>query len=149
MSSTERFRIKFAVYVIPRDGDRVLLSLRQGTGWKDGWFSLVAGHVDGGEPAERAMIRETKEEIGIDIAPGDLRHVYTMHRLGDDPSDEYVDLFFECQKWSGDVRNLEPEKCGELRWVDINDLPENILEHVKVALLNYPKGVTYSSEERQ
>ena len=149
MGSTERFRIKFAVYLILRDGDQVLLSLRQGTGWKDGWFSLTAGHVDGGEAAEHAMIREAKEEIGVDIAPENLRHIYTMHRPGMDPEDEYVDLFFECQKWSGEVNNMEPEKCGELRWVDMYQLPENVLPYIKVVLSGYPQGVTYSSEEKE
>lgn len=148
MSQKNRFRLKFAVYLIPRDGNKVLLSLRQNTGWKDGWFSLVAGHVDGGEAAELAMIREAKEEIGIDIRPEDLRHVYTMHRLGDDPNDEYVDVGFECKWWTGEITNCEPEKCGELRWVDVSNLPENVLEHVRVVLENYPKGITYSSEER-
>lgn len=149
MSSKDRFRIKFAVYVIPRDGDKVLLSLRQGTGWKDGWFSLVAGHVDGDEPAEVAMAREAKEEIGIDIDPNDLRHVYTMHRLGNGLDDEYIDLYFECNKWSGEIENLEPEKCGEIRWVDMEQLPENILRNVKTVLLGYPNGITYSSEEKE
>lgn len=148
MGSNNRFRIKFAVYIIPRDGDKVLLSLRQGTGWKDGWFSLVAGHVDGGEAAELAMVREAKEEIGIDVRLEDLRHVYTMHRLGENPEDEYIDVFFECDNWSGEVENLEPEKCGELRWVEVDSLPENILDYVKVVLERYPIGITYSSEER-
>lgn len=47
--SGDRHRVKFAVYLIPRDGDKVLLSLRQNTGWKDGWYSLVAGRVEAGE----------------------------------------------------------------------------------------------------
>ena len=148
MDSSDRFKIRFAVYIIPRNGSKVLLSLRQGTGWKDGWFSLVAGHVDGGEAAELAMVREAKEEVGIDINPEDLRHVYTMHRLGTDPDDEYIDLFFECINWSGQIEILEPEKCGELRWVEMDNLPENTLDYVKVVLGQYPAGLTYSSEER-
>ena len=144
----ERFKIRFAVYLVGRRGDEVLLSKRQGTGWKDGWFSLVAGHVDGGDPPEHPMAREAKEEAGIDISPQDLRQVYTMHRLGADPADEYIDLFFECTKWQGEVTNTEPEKCGELRWTSINELPEETLDYVRVALERYPRGNTYSSQER-
>lgn len=146
--SKERFKLRFAVYLIARKGDEVLLSQRQGTGWKDGWFSLVAGHVDGGEAAETAMAREAREEAGVEIAPDDLHHVYTMHRLGTDPSDEYIDLFFECKTWQGEVKNMEPEKCGELRWVSIHELPNETLDYVKAVLEAYPQGMTYSSQGR-
>ena len=146
--SGDRHQVKFAVYLIPRDGDKVLLSLRQNTGWKDGWYSLVAGHVEAGEAAEQAMIREAKEEAGIDVAPADLRHAYTMHRVADDTTDEYVDVFFECRQWSGELRNAEPEKCGELCWVTLDSLPENILDYIRRVLTQYPAGETYSSTEK-
>lgn len=146
--SSNRHRLKFAVYLIPRDGDKVLLSLRQNTGWKDGWYSLVAGHVEANEAAEQAMIREAREEAGIDVALVDLKHVYTMHRVADDATDEYVDVFFECHHWSGELRNTEPDKCGELRWVEVGDLPENTLDYIKHVLTKYPSGETYSSMEK-
>lgn len=147
--SKERFRIKFAVYLLLRDGDNVLLSLRQGTGWKDGWYSLVSGHVDGGEPAEAALVREAQEEAGIAINLDDVEHVLTMHRLSDDPDDEYVDLFFEVCKWSGEIANLEPKKCGELTWVNINELPDNTLSHIRSAIEYQSQGKTYVSMERE
>lgn len=140
-----RHTVKLAVYLILRDGSKVLLSLRQNTGWKDGWFSLVAGHVEAGEAAESAMVREAAEEAGIKVELGDLQHVYTMHRIASDTTDEYVDIFFECQRWSGNIYNAEPEKCGELRWVKLDDLPDHTLDYVKKALANYPQGETYSS----
>ena len=146
--SGDRHRVKFAVYLIPRDGDKALLSLRQNTGWKDGWYSLVAGHVEAGEAAEQAMVREAKEEAGIDVVPADLRHVYTMHRVADDATDEYVDVFFECRQWNGEIRNTEPEKCGELRWTALDDLPDNTLKYIRHVLTHYPTGETYSSTEK-
>lgn len=93
MMQAERFKLKSAVYLIIRDNDKVLLSLRQNTGWKDGNYSLVAGHVDGGESALEAMCREAKEEAGITIQPDDLVFTHVMHRLNADPDDEYVDFF--------------------------------------------------------
>lgn len=148
MAGSNRFRIKFAVYLIPRDGDKVLVSLRQGTGWKDGWYSLIAGHVDGGEAAEQAMIREAYEEANMIIAPDDLRHVFTAHRLGENPEDEYIDLFFECHNWQGEIKNMEPHKCGDLQWVAIDSLPEKTLDYVAHVLNEYSSGKTYASVER-
>lgn len=147
--SGNRFRIKFAVYLIPRKEDKVLVSLRRGTGWKDGWYSLVAGHVDGGEAAEQAMIREAYEEANIVIAPEDLKHVFTAHRLGENPEDEYIDLFFECREWQGEIKNMELHKCGDLKWVTIDDLPEQTLDYVSQVLNEYPLGKTYASVERK
>ena len=145
----DRFRIKFAVYLLLRDGEKVLLSMRANTGWKDGWWSLVAGHVDGNEAAEQALIREAKEEAGIDIEAKNLRHVYTMHRLGGDVADEYIDLFFECTQWSGDVTNAEPHKCGGLEWYGATQLPVDILGYIKTVIEKYPTGVMYSSEVKE
>jgi isopentenyldiphosphate isomerase len=39
------------------------------------WDVSVAGHIDAGEPIEAAAVRETKEEIGLDIKPNDLRKI--------------------------------------------------------------------------
>ena len=143
--SKEKFRIKYAVYLIPRKGNQVLLSLRQGTGYMDGHYSLVAGHVDGGETAEEALIRESSEEAGITMTPEQLKFVYVMHRLKDAPEDEYIDMFFECTEWDGEITNLEPQKCGGLDWVDINNLPENTLPYIAEVLNTYEQGKRFSS----
>ena len=147
--SSERFYMKVAVYLILRDGDKVLVSLREGTGWKDGWYSLVAGHVEAGEAVEEAMVREAQEEAGISVYPKDLRHVFTMHRKSDDSLNDYIDIFFECHSWGGELRNNEPEKCGALEWATINQLPENTLGYIKFVLEQYAQGLSYSSMEKE
>ena len=147
--ASERFRMKVAVYLILRDGDKTLVSLRKGTGWKDGWFSLVAGHVEAGESVEAAMVREAREEAGIHVSPKNLRHVFTMHRKSDDSLNDYIDIFFECHSWGGEVHNKEPEKCAALEWVAINQLPENTLGYIKFVLEQYAQGLSYSSMEKE
>lgn len=147
--SADRFRVKFAVYLILRDDDKVLLSKRSNTGWKDGWYGVVAGHVQGGEPAELAMVREAREEVGIDIDVRVLKHVYTVHRLGNGLDDEYVDLFFECREWSGDIVNAEPEKCDELAWYGVDQLPDLTISHIRKVINEYGDGDTYSSELKE
>ena len=141
----EKFKLKFAVYLIPRRDNKVLLSLRENTGYMDGMYSLVAGHVDGGETGEEATIREAAEEAGVMIDPKDLKFAYIMHRLKNRPEDEYIDLFFEVRNWEGEFVNNEPEKCGGLDWFDIDKLPENTLPYISEAVTSYESGKHYSS----
>ena len=143
--STEKFKISFTVYLVLRDDNKVLLLERQNTGYMDGYFSIVAGHVDGGETAEEAMAREAKEEVGIDVSPQDLKLIYVTHRLNDSPDNEYLSLFFECSNWQGTPENLEPEKCGRLLWADMTQLPDKVIESVRDVLTTYESGGNYKS----
>lgn len=145
--SKDRFKIKFAVYLIARRGDEVLLSRRFNTGYMDGKYSLVSGHVDGGEPADEALIREVQEEAGVRLEKDALKLVYTLHRLKLNKDDEYLDLFFECRDWQGEFSIQEPEKCDALDWFDVNNLSENTLPYVRHVLETYSGGENYGSTQ--
>ncbi len=144
--SGEKFKLKFAVYLIPRKANQVLLSLRENTGYMDGMYSLVAGHVEAGETAERALFRETLEEAAVTLTEDQIEYVFTMHRLKTDPKDDYIDIFFEAKDWNGEFINNEPEKCGGLDWFDINALPANTIPYIKDVLTLYPQGQRFKSE---
>ncbi len=146
--SGDKHKVKLAAYIIPRRGNEVLLSLRKNTGYRDGFYSLVAGHVEAGESTEEGAIREAREESGIELRVDQLRFVYLMHRLSDKPDDEYIDIFFEVKDWQGEVTNQEPEKCGGLDWFDINNLPDNTVPYVKDVLVAYESVALYSSRQR-
>jgi 8-oxo-dGTP diphosphatase len=147
--SQEKYRIKSAAYIVPRKGHKVLLSLRKGTGFMDGYYSLVAGHIEENESAEHAAIREASEESGIGLNDDQLTFVYLMHRYNANPDDAYIDVFFEVREWQGEFENMEPEKCGGLDWFDINNLPDNTIPYVADVLTSYQTGERYKSIERQ
>jgi 8-oxo-dGTP diphosphatase len=111
------------------DGAEVLLQLRQNTGFMDGhWAAAAAGHVEKGETAHDAARREAREEIAV--ADLDLRFVTTMQRTrSGEPIDERVDFFFSARSWLGEPRIVEPEKCAELRWCLLDDLPNPVVPH--------------------
>src|SRR5215469_6505010 len=92
------------VYLLLRHNNEVLLLRRANTGYMDGSYGLVAGHIEAREPAKNAMVREAKEEIGITIDPDDLRLVHTGHRYNRDR----IDLFFEADTWQDEILNAEP-----------------------------------------
>ena len=137
----EKMRAFVHVYLLLRQNDTLLLSLRQNTGYEDGKYSLVAGHVEAGESAKSAMVREAKEEIGIQIAPVDLEVVHTMHRRSDR---DCIDIFLHCGRWQGQVTNCEPHKCGEVKFFSKNAPPENLVGYVSKALKDIENSVRYS-----
>jgi 8-oxo-dGTP pyrophosphatase MutT (NUDIX family) len=57
------------VHVIFRRGGRVLLLRRTGDTYASGQLCLPSGHVEEGESVLAAAVRETREEIGIDLDP--------------------------------------------------------------------------------
>lgn len=141
----ERFKLIPAVYLVLRKDDQVLLLRRANTGYQDGKYGLVAGHLDGDELGTTAMVREAKEEAGIDVDPSKLEFVHVAHRLSrNQVGQERVDVFYQLKEWQGNIVNAEPEKCDDLSWFDINNLPDNMLPFVKRVLTDIAKGTSYS-----
>ena len=100
-------------------------------------FSVPAGHIDGNEDVVKAMIREAKEEITVKVNKKDLKFVQVMHRKK--PDEERIDFFFETEKWQGEIKIGEPDKCSELKWTDLSYLPLDMVPYVKKALQKYIK----------
>ncbi len=134
--------------MLEKDG-KVLLLCRANTGYQDGKLSLVAGHIDGDELATTALVREAKEEVGIDIDVKDLKFVHVAHRLGETSDDERVDFFFSCSRWNGEVQNIEPEKSSELTWGEKSNLPNDTIPYIKNVVKLINSGVAYSEYDKE
>ena len=94
----ERFMLVATAHLFLMRDEEVLLLRRFNTGYADGQYSVVAGHLDGGETVKAAAVREAREEVGVEIAPADLHIVGVMHRKSDD---ERIDFFLTASAWSG------------------------------------------------
>lgn len=140
----ERNKAVPASYLFLRKGEEILLMRRQGSGYYDGWYSVPAGHVEAGELPVETLLRETKEELGITLDKSDIRLVHTMYRTKHDETGDRVDMFFVVSKWSGDITNVEPHKCDDIRWFSVMGLPENVMHHVRDAIKNVELGIQYS-----
>ncbi len=133
---TDRFRLVPAAYVILRrqagGRDEILLQLRRNTGYRDGfWATAAAGHVEQGESVVAAACREAAEELGVVVDPIDLAPITTMHRTAGngDPIDERVDFFFQCRRWRGEPRLMEPDKSAGIGWFALDGLPDPVVPH--------------------
>jgi 8-oxo-dGTP diphosphatase len=141
MVNKERFKLIPSIYLILIKDNQILLLRRFQTGYEDGNYGLPAGHADGGETMKEAMAREALEEIGIRINKNDLELILTMHRWCGDH--ERMDLFFTIKNWEQEIRNMEPEKCDDLSWFSLDNLPKNVISYISNAIDCYKKGVRY------
>ncbi len=142
---SERHKVIPAVYLIMRRKDgKVLLIQRQNTGYMDGYYGLPSGHVEKGEPSLAAIIREAKEEVGVDVNAEDIRLVHLMHRMAEERDHERIDMGFETSVWKGEPYNAEPDKCGGLLWADPKDLPKKTIVSVALILEYAAAGTPYS-----
>ncbi len=139
---SDKFKYIGSSYLILIKEENILLLKRANTGFMDGYYGLPAGHLDGNETAREGGAREVKEEIGIDVNPLDLKVVHIMHRKAE--KDERIDFFMTTEQYTGEIKNCEPEKCDELKWFPLNNLPENIIPYIQEVLNNYKQGKIYS-----
>ena len=98
-----------------RKGDLVLLGQRPVGDYLAGMWEFPGGKIESGEGPEEALVREFREELGIESQVGDLKLSVT-HNFGDT---NIIILFYEIRFWKG-----EPKKQHhrDLKWVHPKDL---------------------------
>ena len=138
----KRFTLSVAVYLLLIKEGKLLFLRRFNTGWQDGNYTVISGHLNGDETITQAMVREAKEEAGINLKTKDLHIVHTMHRKSDDR--EYIDFFLATDRWEGEPKNMEVDKCDEVKWFYLNNLPLNLLPHIKKAIESFQHNISFS-----
>jgi len=145
MNNSERHSIIPAVWmIIKNNNNQVFLLRRFQTGWRDGWWTVPAGHVDANESPKEAAIRELKEEAGITATLDDLTEPLIYFYPADDLMHERVSLFFEVRSYQGTPKNIETNKADRGEWFDVQALPDRIVPLLRRALIDLPAGITYS-----
>lgn len=137
----ERFKCPLAVHLIVEEAEGFLLMRRFQTGYQDGMYALVGGCVEKEESIVDAMVREAKEEAGIEIRREDLSVEVVIYRRKEGPHKDAVHFFLKAAKYQGKVSNQEPDQCDEIGWHKL--LPENTIDHVQIALTAYKNGVRF------
>lgn len=138
--ANERFSVKLTVGLLLIRDNKVLLMRRCNTGYMDGKYAFVAGHVESGENLKQAIAREAFEEVGIKINEEDLQYV-CMVRRGD--NDNYINFFLKANKFEGEPEIIEKDKCDDLIWCDINNIPDNTIVAEKRAIHNYLNDISF------
>jgi len=112
-------RVGIGVFVI-KDG-KFLMQKRQGSHGEGTW-SLPGGHLEFGESFEETAKREVKEESDLNIKNVRFGAITNDHFV--DENKHYVTVWMLSEWESGEVKNMEPQKCTAQTWNTFDDLPK-------------------------
>jgi 8-oxo-dGTP pyrophosphatase MutT (NUDIX family) len=136
----DKLKLIPASYLFLEKDGKYLFMRRAKTGYQDGNYQVPAGHVEENESPSEAMVREAKEEIGIDLNPDDLEFVQVAYRMNQERTGFRADFFFKASIWKGEIINAEPNKCDDLQWFASDGLPENVVPLMRSVLESMEKG---------
>ena len=123
--------------------EEILLALRKNTGYNDGEYELPGGHVDAGEDVMNAMIREAKEELNIELERESLKIEHILHHY----KGNRLKFVISADRYCGELKIGEPDKCEKLEWFNIEQLPENMDKKAKKVLKEIKNGVFYDNSD--
>ena len=132
-----------ATYVLIRRGNKALFVLREHNAWMKGYYSLPAGRVEANESFLEGAAREAFEEVGVVVRPQDLVFRHALHRMSEDGIVR-VDIFFEASQWEGTPKNAEPKLHSKIEWLDVTNLPHNVIPNQAHALQHIAENKPYS-----
>lgn len=124
-----------AVALIDAD-NRVLIAQRPEVKNLAGLWEFPGGKVDAGERPEQALIRELKEELGIDVTEPCLAPLTFASHAYDDF--HLLMPLYICRRWSGTVTSREGQN---LAWVRANKLRDYPMPPADLPLIPHLTGL--------
>jgi len=120
--------------------DKILLMAQ--TDDNGGKYTLPGGTIKKKEFAQKALIRECKEELGIKLKKKNLQVIHILHKKK--LEEDRVSIYFLAEEWKKTIECKEMDKFCKVEWFSIFDLPKNLSPTVKHVLKQIKKGKLYS-----
>ncbi|MBO7508855.1 MAG: NUDIX domain-containing protein [Alphaproteobacteria bacterium] len=123
MSDNKTPRVGIGCWIFNQAG-QVLLGLRLSPHGHDTWAAPGGKLEPGEEPADCAA-RELSEETGIIIPPEKFQFICFTNDIY--PDAHYITLHYRVNNVTAVPHPMEPTKCAEWKWFDLNNLPNPLL----------------------
>jgi 8-oxo-dGTP diphosphatase len=112
--------------------DSKILLIKRNTVPFIGYWALPGGRIDPGETIEQTIIREVKEETGLEITIVFKVGEYIEKGVKDDVEYEYYPTCFLVKPVGGEIKKQESE-IQEIKFFNLNQLPTPLaFEHEKM-----------------
>ncbi len=130
---------RLGVFVILIQNNRVLLGKRKNA-YKSSFYGFPGGRLKLTESLIDSAKRELLEEIGVEAI--DLKYIGVIRELQEGYN--FIHFGFVCNKYIGDIRTMEPDKCEGWEFYSPDQLPTKTLPaHIAGSKLLKSKLSTY------
>ena len=121
--------------------DNETLLVKRGFNSKNqvGVWSKPGGAVDMEEKVEDAVIREIKEELGVDIEL--IKFLGFTNHIIKSENQHWIAFNYLAKIIKGEPQILEPEKIAEIKWFSFDKLPENLSQTTSEPIQEYLKSL--------
>jgi 8-oxo-dGTP diphosphatase len=121
---TDHPALELAAAILRRDDSVLLCHRHPEREWYPNVWDVPGGHVEPGETPADALVRELREELGVDLSDplGPAFTTVTDLELGMEMTIWVVD-------YDGEVANRAPDEHDEIRWVPFADVADLVLAH--------------------
>ena len=122
-------------FILNEKGQVLMMKRNENCQNSAGYWSIPGGKVEFNERVEDAVVREIKEEIGVDIEV--IKLISVTNDILKEEDQHWLASQFLCRIVGGQLQNLEPHKCDAIEWFDLDKVPEKLTNTTINALQNY------------
>jgi ADP-ribose pyrophosphatase YjhB (NUDIX family) len=124
----KKYTGKTSTAIIPYPSNKILL-VKRNTKPFVGYWALPGGRMDPGENIEQTIVREVKEETGLDVSIVSKVGEYIEKGIKDDIDYEYYPTCFVVKPVGGEIKKQDSE-IQEIKLFSLNELPKPLaFEH--------------------
>ncbi len=128
--------IACGAFILNHKNELLLTKRSNSCGSYEGEWSVPGGKNEFGEKLEETTIRETKEEVGVDVEV--IRLLDHFNYIPND-GEHWVYFNFICKIIGGELKIMEPDKIDEIRWFPLTELPEDTTSYTRAYVEKYLK----------